>query len=426
MKVKQPITLTLLAGILLLAAGRLAAQDRIRYNNQNLFLSGANLAWQYFADDIGPDPNTPDTNHFEDVFSQIRANGGNTLRLWLHTTGQYTPAWNGAVVTGPGLDAIADLQTILDIAWENKVGVILCLWSFDMLRTNYGPEITSRSMTILTNAAYRQAYINSALIPMVQGVKEHPAIIAWEIFNEPEGMSDEFGWDFTEHVPMLDIQAFINLCAGAIHRTDPTVKVTNGSWAFDATTDVDGFTNYYTDARLLAAGGDTNGYLDFYCVHYYDWMGTNRSPFQHSCSYWQLDKPLVVAEFYPPPVCVICGSDSYLNLYTNGYAGALAWSWTDSDPAAMLAQMASVYDAHPADVLIEVPPDLAIFFPAPGTAVVYWPSPSFGWNLEQNPDLTATNWTTIPPDAINDDGAHKYIVDSPAAAKNFYRLFRPQ
>ena len=85
MKVKKPITLALLVAILVLAAGRSGAQDRIRYNNQNLFLSGANLAWQYFADDIGPDPSTPDTNHFDDVFSQIRANGGNTLRLWLHT-----------------------------------------------------------------------------------------------------------------------------------------------------------------------------------------------------------------------------------------------------------------------------------------------------------------------------------------------------
>jgi hypothetical protein len=343
----------ILMAALLPVVPRLQAQNRVQFNGQNLFLSGTNLAWQNFANDIGPNPSTPDTNHFDDVFSQIRASGGNSLRLWLHTTGQYTPAWNGSTVTGPGNGTITDLQTILDIAWKHKVEVILCLWSFDMLRTNNGATINNRARDILTNSTYRGTYITNALIPMVQALKGNPAIIAWEIFNEPEGMSDEFGWDFNQHVPMSAIQAFINQCAGAIHRTDPAAKVSNGSWSFYATTDVgSGNFNYYTDARLIAAGGDPDGYLDFYMVHYYDWAGTDRSPFQHPCSYWGLDKPLVVAEFYPPPDCVDCGSDSYENLYQNGYAGALTWSWTDSDPTAMLAQMAAEYTAHPQDVLI--------------------------------------------------------------------------
>ena len=342
-----------LIGALLLVVPRLQAQNRIQFNGQDLFLSGANLAWQYFANDIGPNPSTPDTNHFDDVFSQIRASGGNSLRLWLHTTGQYTPAWSGSTVTGPGSGTITDLQTILDIAWKHKVGVILCLWSFDMLNTNNGATINNRARNILTNDANRQSYITNALVPMVQALQGHPAIIAWEIFNEPEGMSDEFGWDFNQHVPMSAIQRFINQCAGAIHRTDPAAKVSNGSWSFYATTDVgSGNFNYYTDARLIAAGGDPDGHLDFYMVHYYDWAGTARSPFQHPASYWGLTKPLVVAEFFPPPDCVNCGSDSYENLYQNGYAGALTWSWTDSNPADMLAQMAAMYSAHPQDVLI--------------------------------------------------------------------------
>jgi Cellulase (glycosyl hydrolase family 5) len=342
----------------LLAAPCLHAQNRVHYNNQDLFLSGANLAWSSFANDIGPNPSTPDTNHFADVFNQIHTNGGNSLRLWLHTTGANTPAWSGSTVTGPGNNTIADLQKILDLAWQRKVGVILCLWSFDMLRTNNGATITTRSRNILTNDVYRQAYITNCLIPMVQAVKEHPAIIAWEIFNEPEGMSDEFGWDFNYHVPMSAIQMFINQCGGAIRRTDPKAKVTNGSWSFYATTDAgSGNFNYYTDARLIAAGGDPDGYLDFYTVHYYDWAGTERSPFQHPASYWGLSKPLVVAEFYPDPnvsgtACVNCGSQAYETLYQNGYAGALAWSWTDVAPARILAQIAATFAAHPADVIV--------------------------------------------------------------------------
>src|SRR6185369_18028320 len=111
----KPIPLILSA--LLFVILDLQAQNRIQFNGQDLFLNGANLAWQSFADDIGPNPSTPDTNHFASVFSQIRANGGNSLRLWLHTTGGTTPAWSGSTVTSPGNGTIADLQRILNIAW---------------------------------------------------------------------------------------------------------------------------------------------------------------------------------------------------------------------------------------------------------------------------------------------------------------------
>ena len=429
-----PVLLTMMAagtlfgfvgGLLLAFTGLPAQINRIQFNNQNLFLSGVNLAWSSFADDIGPDPTTPATNHFADVFSQIRANGGNSMRLWLHTTGAITPAWNGNTVTGPGNNTIADLKTILDIAWTNKVGVILCLWSFDMLRINNGTNITRRAQAILTNSVCRQAYITNCLVPMVQALKGHPAIIAWEIFNEPEGMSDEFGWSFNYHVPMAAIQAFINQCAGAIHQTDPKAKVTNGSWSFYAATEAGtGNHNYYSDWRLLRAGGDTNGYLDFYTVHYYDWAGTARSPFQYPCSYWQLDKPLVIAEFYPPPYCNYCGDTPYENLYENGYAGALTWSWTDVYPPLMLDQLAAMYSAHPADVYIIDTGmlRLSVSLTTTNTAIVSWPSPATGWNLQQNADLATTNWIT-PPENVCDDGTNKYIIVTAPGGAIFYRLY---
>ena len=213
-----------------------SVDGRIRFHEQDLWLNGGNVAWIRFARDIGPGETRLDL--FEQMFRELRENGGNTFRLWLHTNGANTPEWRESTVVGPGAGAIDDLRAILDLAHQNDIGLILCLWSFDMLRIRFGPEVTDRNYALLTEEDKLQAYIENALIPMVRELKGHPAILAWEIFNEPEGMSNEFGWPFNRHVPMSDIQRFINRTAGAIKRTDPDVQVTNGSWSFRAASDV--------------------------------------------------------------------------------------------------------------------------------------------------------------------------------------------
>jgi hypothetical protein len=113
-------------------------------------------------------------------------------------------------------------------------------------------------------------------------------------------------------------------------------------------TDIEPFFNYYTDERLIEAGGDPDGTLDFYTVHYYpEWFDETTSPFHHPYSHWELDKPLVVAEFpakaiadlgmgFRPNKVLPNSMVTYEYLLENGYAGALSWMFYASDHGKML------------------------------------------------------------------------------------------
>jgi hypothetical protein len=386
----------------------LFSQSRIEYNNRDLFLSGSNVAWVNFARDIGP--GSTNLNRFSQIFAEMKAAGGNSFRLWLHTTGETTPEFSSTtdMVVGPGSGALQDLQQILDLAWQNDVGLMLCLWSHDMMATSR-TAILDRNEKLLTDTTAIRAYINNALIPMVEAAKGHPGILAWEIFNEPEGFTEIGNWGDRRHVTQFDVQRFVNMTAGAIHRADPTVQVTNGVWGLQALTDVatlsklspkafydslnqdqkrrierefatkygvelpadqiierfnSGAANYnfYTDARLIAAGGDPDGTLDFYTVHYYSWAQTALSPFHHPFSYWQLDKPLAIAEFFMEDAYGVSYEDLYEQLYSTGYAGALSWQWwgdTQANDSAKnnnhsrtTATLQYMYHNYPNDIVV--------------------------------------------------------------------------
>jgi hypothetical protein len=66
-------------------------------------------------------------------------------------------------------------------------------------------------------------------------------------------------------------------------------------------------------------------------------------------------------------------------------------------------------------------PLLQIAKTATNTVIVWWPSPSTGFILQQNPVLGTTNWTTAPQIPV-DNGTTKTIVVNPPVGNLFYRL----
>ena len=66
-------------------------------------------------------------------------------------------------------------------------------------------------------------------------------------------------------------------------------------------------------------------------------------------------------------------------------------------------------------------PLLSIKLAGSNTVMIYWPSPSTGFNLQVNTNLAGTNWTGVPQ-TVNDDGTNRYILIAPPIGGLYYRL----
>lgn len=335
--------------------------NRILFRGEEVFLNGANVAWLDFAGDFGTNPNIPSAQNFnsagtDTMLEGVRSAGGNSVRWWVHTDGSSSPEWGTVdgqrMVVSPGQNLIDDLRAALDAAAARNMYIVPALWSFDMLRNNdYRKPPTQDNYRLLSNDAVLQSYIDNALVPLVQALNDHPALFAWELFNEPENMTESwfsaeavfYGGPVPTRAQLVRTQAKM---AAAIHRAaldmGSTALVTTGSKSLGKyNSDVAGGSNWYADAAMIeAADGDPLAILDFYEPHYYNNEGRDGawSPFEHPADYWGLDKPIVIGEFYVTgsnaPTSTTGGrslrtEDLCKTLEDLGYAGAWPWQWNE-------------------------------------------------------------------------------------------------
>lgn len=337
-------------------------KSKLCYNGSEIFLNGMNIAWWGFGQDVGKFANgtinTIDENALRKDLSDLRAAGGNSIRWWLYTNNSMDPSFDATTNYTSGIEeqTIKNVGLVLDVAEEYGILVDICLLSFDMMKESYSADTSwgsrfnfKANQLILNDENATQAFIDNAVLPLVKAYKDHPALLSWEVFNEPEGMTstDNFGngWG-TTLVDIKYIQRVINMVADAIHKEAPSNLVSNGSARFSMTSDVAG-TNYYTDEKLLASGDNkyTQGTLDFYQVHYYpQWNNNSASPFHHPYEYFSLDKPMVVGELPgaswdnlntsvgnnlssdPAGSRLLTIDNAYTYAFQNGYAGAMGWT----------------------------------------------------------------------------------------------------
>lgn len=303
--------------------------NSIDHFGQKIRLNGANIAWSSdprYARDVGD--RTVDIQAFRNHFRNIAAAGGNSARWWLHTNGSVTPSISGAgYVTGLSHDmsnrqVINQMRAVLDAAWSEGILVTIVLFNFDIMCEGANPAAYDKMLN-----RNQSSYLDNALNPMVLGLKDHPALFAWEVFNESEGLA--FGTAFFGDPNLQNcstgkaqspqvLNRFIANTAARIHELDRNVKVTS------SVGHPSHLKNYDNNALKRGRAYDPKAQLDFYQVHWYE---GSHSPYLIHKSEFYADKPIVVGEF-AAGFSNSSGSTSDLahNIFKNGYAGAWVWS----------------------------------------------------------------------------------------------------
>ncbi len=69
-------------------------------------------------------------------------------------------------------------------------------------------------------------------------------------------------------------------------------------------------------------------------------------------------------------------------------------------------------------------PLLSVRLTTTNTVVVSWPLSATGYMLQQNFDLSTTNWT-VPSEPVTNDGTDKFIIVNPPTGNRYYRLHNP-
>ena len=330
------------------------AISELEHFGQPITLVGANIPWSSdagFSADFGwYSPLNIDA--YRSLFTRLQQAGGNSARVWLHTTSQVTPevSPNGVVLglsdISPDEVVIDQLKSVLDEAWERGIVVTFSLFSFDMFCDSYGDDFGYNSYLdierhqIMVEQNY-QSYIDKALTPIVNGLKDHPGLFAYEVFNEPEGAiidmtgarhfcPDEAnvpGDGLSFPLSLEGAQRFVNRVAAAIHEVDPNVKVTTA-------THTDFFTAFNNETLTSQDGADETGILDFYELHHYPFF--QNPPYVTNVDVYEADRPIIIGEYdladtRQESLFQVEGEDSVSEIIEQGYAGAWPWSLLNDD-----------------------------------------------------------------------------------------------
>jgi hypothetical protein len=245
--------------------------------------------------------------------------GLSVARFFVLCDGRAAPAFapDGSV---SGIDQVVyrDFDVLVRAAERHGVLLIPVLLDFGWCAhpsTVSGVQLGGHA-DVIRDAAKRQSFLDRALAPLLERYGRHPAILAWDVCNEPEWIIDEIPEAFRRNhdvVSLAQMRGFVQGCASYVHRLTPTQLITVGS------------------ARRKWLQHWVGCELDFYQFHWYDHF-QSEEPFP-----WRpydelgLDKPCLVGEV-PTDNTRFTPGDFVAAAEAGGYSGVLFWSFGAHDP----------------------------------------------------------------------------------------------
>ncbi|GFR69945.1 endo-1,4-beta-mannanase 1 [Elysia marginata] len=316
------------------------------FKGEKVFLSGGNLPWINYGYDYGNNQWAEVKARVEKQMQMLHRAGGNSLRLWIHIQGESTPQFNEegyVIATDTQGTFIADFKDMLDLAQSYDIFVIPTLWNAAV-----DQDYHNRLNGLIIDPGKLTSYIRVVLTPLVEAVIGHPALAAWEIMNEPEGLLNlQFNEDPCFDTFMLKVSGagwagwkysyqqllrFISWQTDAIKSVDPQALVTVGVWNPKSNTNSFGMVDHYSDTCLYKAGQKALGKLDFHDFHSYSFEGEfdTVAAFVHNSSDYRTSKPVVVGEFWSQQGGHRTTKQLFEYLYRHGYSGAWSWDLVDN------------------------------------------------------------------------------------------------
>lgn len=358
--VPQPSPTASLVPSVVITAGRLPTPatvwaPTVRWRGGDWYLLGVNYPYYHYGNDFGGNAwgsygvHDPSTYAVVDAdFARMSSLGARTVRWFVFADGRAGLTFDAAGLPS-GLDefVIRDLDAALEIAQRHNIGLNLVLLDYRFLwdaKMENGVQLGGHA-SVLATAAGQQALVHNVFEPIFRRYANHPAILSWEVMNEPEWALRDAGdvdrQKISQPLTLATFRAFAQLTVEAIHAVA-------GSYATIGCADMKWAQNW------VGLG------LDYYQIHYYDWMKpySTDNLFAIRAKLLQLDRPVVVGEF-PAGHSSVAGLRNYLDAwYTNGYAGAWAWSfradttWGGLDPTVLRTWA----DAHQTAINIPAAP----------------------------------------------------------------------
>jgi hypothetical protein len=295
------------------------------------FMYGVNYAWHHFGADFGGNarwmqPGISNNPKVDTQLAEMAANGVSVVRWWVF------PDFRGDGVTfdeadhptGLGGSVLADVARALELAEKHNLYLMLTLFSFDNFRpTSTMSGVKARGIKpLILDSAQRANLMEKVVRPFARAVGSSPhrdRVIAWDAINEPEwaisgaSMYGDQPFDLNpdlEGVTHAQMETFLRDVLTVL-RAESKALLSVGSAAIK-----------------WQHAWDTLD-IDFYQFHIYDWVDMywpyDRSPAEYQLS----SRPVVMGEFPGKGLTRANYSSLLQSWYGDGYAGALAWAYTD-------------------------------------------------------------------------------------------------